>query len=106
LKPWVNRFGAFFLMKRADAAFAPFADNTAWIMGSKGQESHQEFKTLTGKYIEPFRRVYERYADRQKKWDSMGKTTGMKAIKSSVEEVYCPKCKTNWLTPAGDKPED
>jgi predicted glutamine amidotransferase len=108
LKPWVKRFNVFFQTKRADAAFAPFADNTAWIMGAKGQEGHFEFKTLSGKYVEPFRRVYERYSERQKKWDEMKRrpVTAMKNTTSDMDEAYCPKCKTNWVIPKGADPKE
>jgi predicted glutamine amidotransferase len=108
LKPWVKRFGMHFQIKRADAAFAPFADNTAWIIGPNGMESHHEFKTLMGKYSEPHRRVYENYQSRQLRWDmeKRAKDAPKATKKDDVFEVACPKCTMKWLIPVGQKPSD
>ena len=105
LKPWTKRWNMSFQMKRADAAFAPFPDNTAWILGPEGQEGHWEFKTLNGKYVEPHRMVYERYQERQKRWDNLGtNSTKLRAFSSAGKrqkfvEGECPKCLKRWTYP-------
>lgn len=108
LKPWVKRFGMHFQVKRADAAFAPFADNTLWIMGPEGMISHHEFKSMMGKYTEPHRKVYENYSERQKRWDKQ-KVTDIETKatkKDDVDEAACPKCRMTWLIPKGKKPSN
>lgn len=103
LKPWVKRFGAHFQVKRSDAAFAPFADNTLWLMGPEGMQEHFEFKTMGGKYVEPNRKVYQNYQFRQMAWDARERDA--KPIKKdSMDEAACPKCHMTWMIPKGGKP--
>jgi predicted glutamine amidotransferase len=103
LKPWVKRWGMHFQLKRADAAFSPFADNTAWILGAKGQEGHYEFKSLGGKYIEPNRATYEQYKNRQEKWNNASKAI---VVQSKVEDALCPKCDKVWTITKGGNPSN
>jgi predicted glutamine amidotransferase len=108
LKPWVKRFNTHFQVKRSDAAFSPFADNTIWIMGPEGLVSHHEFKSMMGKYTEPHRKVYENYSERQKFWDKhkVKEIEVRQTKKDDVEEAICPKCRATWLIPKGKNPNN
>ena len=91
-----------FQLKRADAAFAPFADNTAWLIGPEGKLGHFPFKTMAGKYTEPHRQVYQNYQERQKRWDDRAKEIEKKKEEfNDVAEATCPKCHMNWCIPKG-----
>ncbi len=99
MRPYVKRWNMWFQRDRMDLAFSPMADNTAWIVGAKGQESHKEFKTLCGKYVDPYRRTFEGYVERQKKWDGGHKPTG--PVNRTMDEAWCPECLKPWVIPQG-----
>lgn len=106
LRPYVERFNMWFQLVKADAGFSPMADDTAWIIGPKGYESHAKFEIMTGKYIEPNRRTYEGFEERNKQWDR--KVTPVTTIRSVVtfDDATCPKCFKNWTIPLGATPGD
>lgn len=107
LKPTIQRYKMWFQIPRADAAFAPFPDHSAWLIGPEGQEWHQEFRSLMGAYSEPFRRTYTDYRRRQERWDDEQRQVNNRhrAVKQT-REVYCPKCDQNWMIPVGDDIQD
>jgi predicted glutamine amidotransferase len=110
MRPMVERFGAWFQANKPDFDFAPMADNTAWLIGPKGVELHKEFKSLGAKYVEPFRRTYTDYKQRQEAWDKRQeqKATALatKKDKKDWDEAWCAACNTPWVVPKGTKPED
>lgn len=105
LKPFVKRWGMWFQRERADAAFSPMADNTAWILGDAGQEFHGEFKTLGGKFVEPTRKTYENYKERQARWNNTIRVSlPANAVKTEErDEGMCPKCNMIWNFKKGAK---
>jgi hypothetical protein len=119
MRPWIERFGVWFQEQRPEIAFAPMADDTAWILGERGLEYHNRFKTLHGSYNEPYRRTYEGYKDRQTKWDREEQRTkniarftfeeNEKAKKhhgkhKKFGNAYCLDCKKDWEIPEGAVP--
>jgi len=119
MRPWVERFGVDWQFQTPDLAFSPMPDNTAWILGPQGKAIHMECKTLIGPYREPFRKVYEEYEQRSKRWD-IGRhirplvttVTGSSPAPAIVDaanamkEAICPKCSKNWVIPALEKYSD
>lgn len=116
MRPWVERFGTSWQFQTPDLAFSPMPDNTAWILGPRGKELHAECRTLTGPYKEPFRKVYEEYAERSKRFDGgchvrtypltqdkLTVTHG-KATKNDMKEAVCSskECRQNWVIPIMD----
>lgn len=111
LKSYVQRHGMWFKEERANAAFSPMADNTAWIVNEIGLSVHKEFKTMVGQYVDPFRQTYTNYTERQKKWDLMAKIDkGEKVAKMDTalfyDEAECPKCHMFWLITKNGNPKD
>jgi predicted glutamine amidotransferase len=106
MRPLVFRFKQWFQVQSVNLAFSPFPDNTAYLIGPEGLEWHEEFKSFTGTYVEPNRRVYINYQERQRKWDAEAKTP-QATVKATTEVetdgkliVKCPKCdKRLALTP-------
>jgi len=101
LRPFVKRFGMEFQIQKPDAAFSYMADDTAWFIDANGLKWHAKLKTLTGQYQEPWRQTYEKYSERQQKFD---RTADSKADYSKREEGWCYKCKKAWLIPNGSDP--
>lgn len=114
MRPYVNRFKMWFQLERSDAAMSPMDDNTAYIIGPDGLESHREFKTLYGSYTEPIRRTYEGHNERSKKWNVIGSSSSSSSNahvgtgptlqsvtipKIGLKDAKCPKCLKNWSIP-------
>lgn len=98
MRPWTKRFGVDFQFQSLQMAFSPFPDDTAWIMGPNGFESHRKFSTLTGMYRTPTYRVNDNYTERQRKWDApapSGTTTTTTVAAVLPEHMTCPnpQCK-------------
>jgi predicted glutamine amidotransferase len=105
-RPYIQRMGIWFQAQKPDVDFANMADNTGWIIGPKGLETHVECHICQGAYIEPWRKTYEEYAERQKKWNNRSsvpikvyperitETNG-----SQVKPAYCSHCKRDWVIP-------
>lgn len=108
MRPFVKRFGTWFQSNKPDFDFAPMADNTAWLISAKGVELHKEFKSLGAKYVEPFRKTYTNYRERQTAWDKreMQKTTADKKDKKHWDEAWCEKCQKPWVIPKNANPKD
>ena len=70
MRPYVKRFGIWFHLDATDLAFGPMADDTAWIIGEKGQEYNGEFHVLSGTYVEPNRQTYEHHQYRKNKFSN------------------------------------
>jgi len=94
MKPWLKRFNIFFQVQQTGAAFAPMADDTAWLIGLEGQEAHWEFKSLLGTYSSPNRNTYSKYKNKKLK-------VLADADKVEKEDAWCPKCKKIWTIPKG-----
>jgi Glutamine amidotransferase domain len=105
LRPYVKRFNMWFQLIKAEAGFSPMAADTAWIIGPKGYEAHAKFETMTGKYIEPNRRTYEGYEERQKQWANKPCLVSS-ATQNQFDDATCPKCRKNWTIPYGMTPGD
>lgn len=119
MRPWVVRFKMYFQQQKPDMGFAPMADDTAWIIGEEGLEFHGKFKALCGSYVEPFRKTYENYGERQKRWDEDAKRN-LNIVRSTengshnhnrkkrdqFDDAYCPDCKMEWIIPKGGIPKD
>ncbi len=96
-RPFVQRMGMWFQAQKPNVDFANMADNTGWIIGPKGLESHTECKICDGDYIEPWRKTYEEYEQRQQRWNN---------LKNGVIPVggrkmgWCYVCKKEWWVPA------
>lgn len=118
MRPWIKRFGSWFQIQKSELAFSPMADNTAWIMGPEGFEQHVEFKALFGNYVEPWRRTYEGYSEREAKWPRIrsgcdvgsARVTVVSGLEtktedaSQLENAICPKCAHKWVITKGDDP--
>jgi len=61
----------FFQRVDSSLAFTFIPEHTLWLIGPEGKEFHTEFKTCMGKYVEPVRKVYEKYSERQEAFDAM-----------------------------------
>lgn len=83
-RPVVKRFGINFQFQSIDLAYAPMANDSAWILGDEGLEWHQEFRSLWGTYTEPVRRVHQGFKDRQSRWT--------RQAADEPAHVQCPKC--------------
>jgi asparagine synthetase B (glutamine-hydrolysing) len=115
-RPYIQRWGMWFQMERANAAFAPMHEDTIWILGPKGYQAHHIFKAITGNYNDSSRQVYDGYKSRQSRFNlfSTRKTAEEKnnpAIQSKTPvdciEVVCQKCnKDDMVIPKEDKLED
>lgn len=111
LKAYVQRHGIWFKEERANAAFSPMADNTAWILGPEGLQIHKEFKTMVGQYIDPFRQTYTNYTERQRKWDILAKIDKGEKVSDKdntliYDEAQCPSCSRYWLITKNGNPKD
>jgi glucosamine 6-phosphate synthetase-like amidotransferase/phosphosugar isomerase protein len=109
MKPFVERFGQHFQVKRPDLAFSPMANDTLTVVGRLDNGDfinyHREFKALKWSYTEPNRRTYEDYSSRQSRFDSTHKDNKKDDTKekdkdnSNKKLVVCPKCGKEWVIP-------
>jgi asparagine synthetase B (glutamine-hydrolysing) len=108
-RPWIKRFGIWAQENRPDVAFSRMADDSAWIMGFGGLEYHGLCKINAGSYAEPWRKTYEEYETRSKKWDDKknppGVTIKPKPITTEVPAGMKPAacvCGKQWVIPFKD----
>ena len=97
-RPFVKRMGMWFHSQKPDVDFAMMANNTAWIIGEKGLESHAECKICMGDYHEPWRKTYEEYGKRQEKWDNQARTNVI-PDEGGMKPAHCYKCDRDYLIP-------
>ncbi len=102
-RPMVTRFGMWFQMQHPQMAFGPVAEDTVYLVGKNGFETHMPFKAHTGFYHEPNRRTYKDWESRQTKWDKEKLHT---ATKKLVEAAWCSTCKKSWMITQGTDPKD
>lgn len=104
-RPFVQRMGIWFQAQKPDVDFSVMNDHTGWIIGPKGLESHTECKICQGNYIEPWRKTYEEYQQRQAKWDHRSKTTVAGEENSgALKSAWCFACKREWSIPVNGIP--
>lgn len=121
MRPIIERFGIPFAVHNDQGlAFSPMPDHTAWILGPQGIEQRAAVRTLTGTYVEPYRRVYEEYASRSERFDRQkqeseqsktvvnrkngGKVTTIHPASPSSnarDYAWCVNCKREWTIPVG-----
>lgn len=118
MRPWIVRFKMYFQDQKPDIAFSAMADDSAYIMGENGLEFHGKFKALSGAYTEPFRRTYEGYAERTKRWDAEARYKSNQASnlvtidkankkkKDNWDDAYCLRCKRYFVITKGHSPTD
>lgn len=103
-KIFTNRWGMWFHKERPNLSFSPMPDDTAWIIGKNGFESHHAMKIMVGSYSEPCRKTYEEYEERKKKWLAKTDNGDTKATLPVVvhRDGYCPnkKCGKIWACPS------
>jgi predicted glutamine amidotransferase len=121
MRPVTQRFKLWFQAVDPDLAFSFINEHTLWVLGPEGQERHIEFKTCKGSYSEPVRMVYDRYNERQEKFDAdaaKSRSKGsnepkivktmrtLKNPKKNLELHACsnPKCSHQWTIDEGDDP--
>jgi len=100
-RPYIERMGMWFQAQRPDVDFSNMVDNTGWIIGPKGLESHTECKICVGGYTEPWRKTYEEYETRQKKWDDKKSKMGVIKGNGPKKPAWCYDCKKEWWIPNG-----
>lgn len=93
--PYESR-GAWFGRQKPDAGFSNFPQHTAWIIGPNGVETHAECHICTGDYHEPWRRVYDEYAERQEKWNRIARPA---SETGKMKPAWCVRCKRVWQIP-------
>jgi asparagine synthetase B (glutamine-hydrolysing) len=103
-RPWFNRFGIWFQDNKPQVGFSVMADDTAWILGPKGLQFHGPMKINNGGYKEPWRKTYEEYETRQKKWNDDNKPRVVVAppgetSEKRVKPAVCAACKKEWVIP-------
>jgi asparagine synthetase B (glutamine-hydrolysing) len=108
-RPWIKRFGIWAQENKPDVAFSIMADDSAWIIGLGGLEHHKECKINMGGYKEPWRKTYEEYEERSKKWNGAknppGVTVTVKSVTVAVPEGMKPAacvCGKQWVIPVKD----
>lgn len=122
MRPIVNRFKMFFQKVDPNLAFSFIPEHTLWLIGPEGKELHTEFKTCMGKYVEPVRKVYEKYSERQEEFDRDAVKTRAKGsnepkivkITKRIDELKsrnlfnCSnvKCSKQWMVPLGKDPKN
>ena len=95
-RPFIKRMGMWFQAQKPDVDFTNMANDSGWIIGLNGLESHTECKICLGQYCEPWRKVYEEYETRQAKWNNRARgAVSPKAMKTA----WCFDCKREWLIP-------
>jgi len=102
-RPYVQRRGIWFQAQRPNVDFSNMADNTAWLIGPKGLAFHKECRICTGNYNEPWRRTYEEYEARQKRFDEFSRSNSIvsKPLSENKMKVgICVKCHKEWVLPA------
>jgi asparagine synthetase B (glutamine-hydrolysing) len=102
LRPSIKRFGMYWQPNKVDAGFCPMPDDTLWHFNHEGHQAHYEFPTFMGTYVEPKRKTYDGYEDRQAAWT---RQAGWKA-KSKEDAKYgdfksawCRHCEVEWVIP-------
>lgn len=70
-RPWLKRFGIWFQANKPDVDFTVMADDSVWIIGLGGLEYHGMCKINSGGFREPWRKTYEEYEDRSRKWNGI-----------------------------------
>lgn len=104
-RPWLVRFGIWFQANKPDVDFSMMADDSAWIIGEKGLEHHDICKINTGGYKEPWRKTYEEYEERSKKWDKEKaksedrKLINVKKIDDADMKLGACVCGKRWAIP-------
>jgi asparagine synthetase B (glutamine-hydrolysing) len=93
-RPFVKRKGMWFQAQRPNVDFTNMPQDTAWIIGLDGLETHVSCRICMGAYSEPWRKTYEEYAKRQKKWDDLNTTKS-----EEMKPAWCYKCQKEWLIP-------
>lgn len=112
-RPWIQRFGVWFQANKPDVDFSLMSDDSVWIIGLGGLEYHAICKINTGGYKEPWRKTYEEYEERQKKWagkkietplfDKMTNGPQPKVVgPAGMKPAVCAKCKKTYVIPTGD----
>lgn len=94
-RPFVKRMGIWFQSQKTNVDFTNMVNDTGWIIGPKGLESHTPCKICVGAYVEPWRKTYEEYGKRQAKWDS--RINGF--TEDTMKPAWCYKCKREWYIP-------
>lgn len=97
-RPFIERMGMWFQAQKPDVDFANMADNTGWIIGLNGLESHTKCNIAKGQHTEPWRRTYEEYEKRQEKWNTQAKAPGTDKD-SKMKYAWCYKCQREWVIP-------
>jgi asparagine synthetase B (glutamine-hydrolysing) len=102
-RPWIQRFGIWFQENKPDVAFSNMADDSAWIIGPKGFEQHTQCKINVGGYKEPWRKTFEEYEARSKKWDdaiAAPKAVGQVRVSMPADmKLAACACGKTWVIP-------
>ena len=93
-RPFVKRMGMWFQAQRPNVDFTNMPQDTAWIIGPKGLETHTSCRICVGGYTEPWRKTYEEYAKRQKKWDDLNAPK-----EKDMKPAWCYRCQKEWHIP-------
>lgn len=109
-RPFINRKGMWFQTQRPNVDFANMSDHTGWVIGFKGLEKHVECRICSGSYIEPWRKTYEEYEERQEKWNRLFNEALVKNRQpqdgKKIKLAYCPSCKMEWVIPLDEDYSD
>lgn len=99
-RPYIERMGMWFQAQKPNVDFTNMANNTGWIIGLKGLESHTKCEICMGDYHEPWRKTYDEYAKRQEKWDNLAKPRAVvPGTDQKMKTAWCYKCKRDWAIP-------
>lgn len=109
-RPWLKRYGIWFQANKPDVDFSLMSDDSVWIMGMGGLEFHGVCKINIGGYKEPWRKTYDEYEERSKKWDAksipvvpfIGAPQQPKIIAPSGMKVAMCSCGRHWVIPERD----
>ena len=121
-RPWVKRFGIWYQASTPNVDFSLMPDDTVWIMGEKELEAHWPCKILSGTYVEPCRKTYDEYEERNRRWDAEAANRGKVKVTAVHQPVsaminpttqaksitkqfaWCEKCRRDWVIPADADP--
>lgn len=105
LRPCFERFKIYFQKVEPDLAFSFIPEHTLWVLGPDGKEMHTEFKTCHYAYVEPVRQVYDKYNERQEKWDAGKEKSRLIDLKTrNLYNCSSAKCSKQWTVPLGKDP--
>jgi len=114
LRPYYKKFGMWFQPNKPNIGFSPMPDDTLWVFGPRGMETHFSFKSMQGIYNEPNRRTYKDFKYRQEGFDfNFAKDKEQKkvvVVEKKEDEPdfvfgYCEKCDKEWQVPRGERIE-